>query len=102
MVVMCNNARCYRGLDPLREFPAAFIRLRPYSLILNPYGPDGSRMVVNQDPHEIPVVDGTGVGEQRLTYLQNLVNDAKATVTNSDCARSVQHSSVFHVAIIAL
>ena len=37
----------------------------------------------------------------RLACLQNL-NDAKTTVTNNDCARSVQHSSIFHVAVIAL
>ena len=49
---------------------------------------------------EIPVVDGPRVGEQRLTYLQNLINDAKATVTNSDWGRSMQHSSIFHVAVI--
>ena len=50
----------------------------------------------------IPVTTGNGVIEQRLRYLEDLIDEAKTTVTGGDCARSIQHSTTFHDDALAM
>ena len=46
----------------------------------------------------MPQVQGFGVGEQRLTYLEEVVQSYSLNQLNDKiCVRAVQHSSTFHV-----
>lgn len=50
----------------------------------------------------IPDVAATGVIQQKLVYLENIVDEAINTIARGDCARTVQHSSTFHAPALAL
>ena len=50
----------------------------------------------------VPVVAPPGVVEQRLVYLEEIIDAAKETVVGGDCARAAQHSAVHHAAALAM
>ena len=50
----------------------------------------------------VPITTGPGICEQRVTYLLNIVDNAKTAITAIDCARSVQHSTTFHAPALAI
>ena len=68
----------------LQEFPGSIYSFE----IIQPHTEsDGSHIVEDQDTWKQPLKIGSLMAlalESRLTYLQNLINDAKATVTKND------------------
>ena len=50
----------------------------------------------------VPVVAPPRVVEQRLLYLEEIIDAAKETVVGGNCARAVQHTAVRHAAALAL
>ena len=40
--------------------------------------------------------------EQRLVYLESVIDEAKNSITGGDCARAAQHSTVFHGKALAM
>lgn len=104
LVVVCDNAPCHSSLTSLFEnSPADLLRLGPYSPMLNPIENIWAKIKSHvKSAIGIPTVEGPGVGEQRITYLEGLIDDAVPTVTNSDCARSAQHSTSFHASVLNL
>lgn len=73
------------------------LRLGPYSPMLNPIEIIWSKIKSHVKTNlTIPNFNAPGVGEQRLVYLERVIDQAKATITGGDCARAVQHTSTFH------
>ena len=104
LVVVCDNAPCHSGLDSLfAASPATLLRLGPYSPMLNPVETIWSKIKTKvKSSIRIPHVEPPGVGEQRLAYMERAIDEAIPTITNGDCARSVQHTSSFHADVLAL
>lgn len=50
----------------------------------------------------VPNVIPPGVMEQRLVYLENIIDQAKTTIVGGDCARAAQHTTVYHAAALAM
>ena len=98
LVVVCDNAPCHNGLGRLFEdSPAQLLKLGPYSPMLNPMESIWSKIKANvKTEMRIPAVHRPGVGEQRIAYVEDLVRNAVAAVTNGDCARAAQHTTTFH------
>ena len=44
----------------------------------------------------IPIVSPPGVGEQRLVYLEEAIDEAKALISGGDCGRAVVHAASFY------
>lgn len=40
--------------------------------------------------------------EQRLVYLENIIDQAKNTIVGGDCARAAQHCTIHHAAALAM
>lgn len=51
---------------------------------------------------QTPTVVAPGVMEQRLVYLEEIIDEAKNTIVGGDCARATQHTTSFHATAIAL
>jgi hypothetical protein len=49
----------------------------------------------------VPHVVAPGVIEQRLVYLEEIIDAAKDTITGGDCARAAQHTTIHHAAALA-
>lgn len=73
------------------------LRLSPYSPMLNPIENVWSKLksVVKRN-NRVPEVHPPGVMEQRMVYLELLIQNALREVTTADCTRSIQHSVTFH------
>lgn len=98
LVVVCDNAPCHRGLEELfSESSASLLRLAPYSPQLNPieiiWDKVKTYVKLNLDT---PVVARPNVEEQRLQYLESVVDEAQSTISDGDRSRAIQHSSTFH------
>ncbi|KAI8126279.1 hypothetical protein CVS40_3619 [Lucilia cuprina] len=46
----------------------------------------------------IPNTAPPNVGEQRLIYLESLIDEGITQITVGDCSRAIQHSTTFHQA----
>lgn len=98
LVVVADNAPCHSRLaNVLDENSGKLLKLGPYSPMLNPCEAIWTKIKSNVKSNiEVPMVTGSQLGEQRLQYLEGLVNNALTTVTVADCIRSVQHTTTFH------
>lgn len=102
LVIVCDNAPCHSRLEEVLN-NVEVLRLAPYSPMLNPIETIWSKIKSYiKSNMGIPEVVAPGVVEQRLVYLEQLVDAGKNTVVGGDCARAVQHSSTFHGSALAL
>jgi hypothetical protein len=85
LVIVCDNAPCHSRLEAVTNgTTATLLRLGPYS------------------PHlRVPQVVAPRVVEQRLVYLEEIIDAAKDTITGGDCARAAQHTTIHHAAALA-
>lgn len=104
LVIICDNAPCHARLEnSLAGTGVILLRLSPYSPMLNPIETIWSKIkAVVKSVLRNPHVEAPGVGQQRLVHLENLIDDAKETVTGGDCARAAQHTTSFHTAALAM
>lgn len=98
LVVVCDNAPCHSRLELIfDDCPATLLRLAPYSPQLNPIETIWSKVKTYvKGQMEVPRVTPPNVGDQRLQYLEDLVERAKETITVGDCSRAILHSTTFH------
>lgn len=103
LLVVADNAPCHSKLEQVfLNSPASFLRLSPYSPMLNPIETIWSKMKCYiKDKMRIPNVEPPRVGEQRIIYLENLIVEAKNCVRTSDCSRAVMHCTTFYEKILA-
>lgn len=99
LVIVCDNAPAHVSLSTAFEgTPAQLLRLGPYSPQLNPIETIWSKIkCLVKSKLEIPTVVPPGVVEQRLQYLEGIIEEAVCEITQGDCARAVQHSTSFHI-----
>lgn len=104
LVIVIDNAPCHSRVEAvLDRTPATLLRLAPYSPMLNPVETIWSKVKAYVKANlRIPQVQPPGVGEQRLIYLENVIDEAKTTIVGGDCARAVQHTTTFHPAASAM
>lgn len=104
LVIVCDNAPCHSRLETVfDDTTAVLLRLAPYSPMLNPIEAIWSKIKCFVKTHiTVPHVAAPGVGEQRIIYLEGLIDQAKDTVMGGDCARAAQHTTVHHAAALAM
>lgn len=104
LVIVCDNAPCHSRLEEaVAGSGATILRLPPYSPMLNPIENIWSKIKTFVKCNlRVPEVNGPGVVEQRLAYLEEIVDHAKTTINNGDCARAAQHSTTFYEAALAM
>lgn len=98
VVVVCDNAPCHSKFEEcLIDKPGLTIcRLGPYSPMLNPVETIWSKMKAEvKQRMRVPQVRPPGVGEQRLQYVEALIDDAMGRITVQDIVNSCQHSQGF-------
>lgn len=97
LVVVCDNAPCHSKFeDVFVDSPAVLLRLGPYSPQLNPIEAIWSKVKsVVKSQMEIPNVNPPNIGEQKLQYLEGLVDNAIQAISLGDCTRAIIHSSTF-------
>ena len=113
VVVVCDNAPCHskfhtvivsvRMLDHtlqeecvIEHSGLTICRLGPYSPMLNPVETVWSKMkAVVKQRVRVPVVHRPGVGEQRLQYVDALIDEALRNITVQNIMNSCQHSQGF-------
>ena len=79
------------------------LRLAPYLPALNPIETVWSALkACVQRELRVPQVQGLGVGEQRLSYLEEVVQNSLNQLNDQICVRAVQHSTTFHADVMAL
>lgn len=107
LVIVCDNAPCHARLETaINNFQgtekATLLRLGPYSPMLNPIENIWSKIKTFVKGHiGIPTTTGPGVIDQRMVYLEQLVDQAKATITGGDCSQAIQHCSTFYSDVLA-
>lgn len=107
MVIICDNAPCHSSAETaVNEFSngmASVLRLGLYSPMLNPIEAIWSKIKsCVKSSMDVPDVQGPGLAEQRLQYLERKIDDAKVAVTGGHCARATQHCFSFHADVLAL
>lgn len=104
LVIVCDNAPCHSRLEEVvNGTEARLLRLGPYSPMLNPIENIWSKIKTYCKTHlRVPDVQPPGVVEQRLTYLERIIDEAKDTVVGGDCSRAAQHTTIHHVAALAM
>lgn len=103
LVIVCDNAPCHSHLEEaINETNATLLRLAPYSPMLNPIENIWSKIKSFVKANlRVPVVGRPGVIEQRLQYLEGIIDEAKQTIVGGDCARAAQHSTIHHATALA-
>ncbi|XP_036324932.1 uncharacterized protein LOC118738120 [Rhagoletis pomonella] len=107
LVIVCDNAPCHSRIEAAvaqhSDGMSAVLRLGPYSPMLNPIEIIWSKFKTEvKTTLRIPIVNGAGLCEQRLQYLEKTVDDAKLKLSGGDCARAVQHTTTVHADALAL
>lgn len=104
LTVVVDNAPCHSRLNLVfQNSDAKLLRLGPYSPMLNAIETIWSKIKAFVKSHiSVPQVIGHGVLEQRLTYLETLVNDSISCVTAGDCSRAIQHTTTFYESALNL
>lgn len=104
LVIVSDNAPCHSNLETVINGTAAsLLRLGPYSPMLNPIETIWSKVkAYAKNNIRIPSVTGPGLMEQRLVYLEEIIDQAKNTVAGGDCARAVQHCSIHQAVALAM
>ena len=103
VVLVCDNAPCHSKVQELEEdFPGLTVRkLGPYSPMLNPIENIWSKMKSHINRHmRVPAVVRPGLGEQRLQYVEEKIDEAMATITPQDCVRCCQHAQGFFAPVL--
>lgn len=98
VVLICDNAPCHARLQTACDAEGIhLLRLAPYSPALNPIENVWSavKAAVKRE-NRVPVVQRPGVMEQRLQYLEQIVERSTGVITPSMCGRAIQHSTTFH------
>lgn len=98
VVVVCDNAPVHSRFEEVAdEMGFTLLRLGPYSPMLNPI--ENIWSVVKaaiKRFNRVPVVNGPGVIEQRLHYLESLIAGAEQEITPYLCSQAIGHSHAFH------
>lgn len=104
LVVVCDNAPCHSRFETvMNETEASLLRLGPYSPMLNPIESIWSKIKSFAKSHiRLPNVMPPNVMEQRINYLERIIDEAKASIVGGDCARAAQHSTIFHARALRL
>lgn len=102
LVVIADNAPAHSRLEQVFDgTEAVLLRLGPYSPMLNPIETIWSKIKsFVKTQVRVPQVEGSGIQEQRLQYLENILQQAMEIVTPGDCCRSTQHTSTFYEAAL--
>ena len=98
VVIVCDNAPCHSKVEECQiERPGVqVVRLGPYSPMLNPIENIWSKLKSHVKRHmRLPAIVPPGVGEQRLVYVENKIDDAIGTITIQDCVMCAQHAQGF-------
>lgn len=98
IVLICDNAPVHSRFEQAAlENGIELLRLGPYSPMLNPIENVWSVVKASvKRLNRIPVVDGPGVIEQRLQYLEELINGGIQEMTPYLCSQAINHSQTFH------
>lgn len=104
LVLVCDNAPCHSRIqEALTDSGTTLLRLAPYSPTLNPIETVWSSLKSYvRGRVRIPQVVGFGVGEQRMQYLEDIVQDGLDSLNDQLCVRAYQHSASFHGEVLAL
>lgn len=104
LVVVVDNAPCHSSFETVvNETEATLLRLGPYSPMLNPIEIIWSKIkCCAKNNMRVPEVVAPGVMEQRLIYLEGIIDTAMNTIVGGDCGRAVQHCTSFHQDVLAL
>lgn len=98
VVLICDNAPAHSQLEVAAlEIGMTLLRLGPYSPMLNPI--ENVWSVVKSHVKRInrdPIVHAPGVGEQRLIYLENIIQGSIQEITPYLCSQTINHSTRFH------
>jgi hypothetical protein len=98
VVVVCDNAPCHSKFEEcVIEQPGLTIyRLGPYSPMLNPVETVWIKMgAVVKQRMRVPQVQRSGVGEQRLQYVEALIDEAMDQIALQNIVNSCQHYQGF-------
>ena len=105
VVLVCDNAPCHSKLEEcVTDHPGLIVcRLGPYSPMLNPVETIWSKMkAVVKQQMRVPQVHPPGVGEQRLAYVEGLIDDAMVQITAGDIVNACQHAQGFFQRVLNL
>ena len=97
LVIVCDNAPCHSRIEqgPIGT-GAVSLRLTPYSPALNPMEAIWSSFKATVKRQlRIPQARGAGVGEQRMQYMEDIVQAGFRSLNDEMCVRSFQHSTTF-------
>ena len=101
--MVCGIAPCHSTVNELGEdFPGFTVqRLAHYSPMLNPVENIWCKMKSHVKWHmRVPAVARPEVGEQRLQYMEQNIDNAMATINHQYCARCCQHAQGFLEAVL--
>lgn len=103
IVLVMDNAPCHSKIEECQDiFPGLIVQgLGPYFPMLNPIENIWSKMksVVKREM-VVPNVSGHAIGEQRLVFVEGLIDSAMNQITNRDCINCCQHSQRFFPAAL--
>ena len=104
LVVVVDNAPCHRRLQEVfNGSGATLLHLGPYSPMLNPMEGIWSKIKATVKRNiSVPQVAGANLQEQRLQFLETLIDTAKSTVTPGDCGRLAQHTTSYYPKVLQL
>jgi transposase len=112
IVIVCDNAPCHsRAQDAVAEYPGAvLLRLAPYSPMLNPiemaWGVIKAFLKQKEAATLPQILDGNNHGltqtEWRLRYVENLIDEARETITQMKCLQFVNHTQAFFADALSL
>jgi len=103
VVLVLDNAPCHSRMEEVEENIPGFkiLRLGPYLPMLNPIENIWSKIKSHIKTNmRLPNVAPPNVGEQRLSFLEGLVDNAMATISPRDCAQCTQHALSLHAGIL--
>lgn len=98
VVLVCDNAPCHSKFEEcVTDHPGLIVcRLGPYSPQLNPVETIWSKMkALVKQQMRVPQVQPPRVGEQRLVYVEEAIDDAMEQITAGDIVNAGQHAHGF-------
>ena len=102
-MLVCNNVLCHSRIGDILSGGTTLLRLAPYSPALNPIDTVWSTLKIHvRRELRVPQIQGFGVGEQRLAYLEEVVQSSLNQLNDQICVCAVQHSTTFHADVMAL
>ena len=106
LVIVCDNAPCHSRIENALEGSGArLLRLGPYSPALNPIETVWSQLksaVKRSLRIPPPPAAGFGIGEHRLSHLEDKVQNGLDTLSDQVCVRAAQHAASFYGEVLAL